>query len=415
MTDTATKARVQTAPETARESQLPRKRHRPWWHFAGALVFYMAIVLAGAEAFFNWCGVGQEEFLEPDPVFGCRHIPNKLVVWRMEGYSADTLSSIGAHDVEHAIAKPAGTYRIALLGDSATEGMQVSLADTYGRQLEHLLNAKGLNSKGLAKRFEVINFACSSYSTGQEVLQFERQVKAYQPDLTILLYNRGDNVENVRKPTKLDVEPRPYFYIDQLGKLAQDNHVLVAQANKLQPDKFADYLRRHSRLYGVLSHANLNLSISDGFYRKVRSLVLKPFQGRSARKISQSEAPYPEQESWPVTKLLLNRLAEDCQAAGSKLLIVIFPNLIGDMEFAQQGADLASQAATQASTANKQAPGFALVDLTGPFKSHPDPNSLFLKYHFSAAGHAFVADQLDKELLKQTLVNAPPDRQNRPL
>src|ERR1700687_5059060 len=102
-------------------------------------------------------------------------------------------------DVEHTIAKPAGVYRIALLGDSATEGLQVPFDATYGREIERIYAAHGIKA-------EVLNFGCSGYSTGQEVLQFEREVAQYKPDLSILLYNRGDSMENIRKPWDLRTE-----------------------------------------------------------------------------------------------------------------------------------------------------------------------------------------------------------------
>jgi len=358
-------------------------KHRPWWRTGLETAALIAVGLCGLELLLSACGVGQEEILQPDPVMGTRHIPNKQVVWRMEGFSNESFNSEGLRDVEHPIAKPAGTFRIALLGDSATEGLQVPLKETYSSVLESIVTMPG-------KKTEVLNFGCSSYSTGQEVLQFEREVAQYQPDLTVLLYNRGDTLENVRKPTDLKTEPRPYFYIDADGTLQVDEAVLKANQKALQPNSTMDALRKHSRLYGVFSHANLNLSINDAAYRKVRGWMTSPFK---ARHTQTSTALYKVQDAWQVTSSLLSRLNEDCRKSGSKLVIVTFPNIVQDPEFGRQIESVQKLAETE---------GFNVFDLTPTFHWYPDPKALFVKYHFSGPGHKVVADKI-AEYLKPLL------------
>jgi lysophospholipase L1-like esterase len=359
--------------------------HRPWWHVTLEAALLIAVGVAGLELVLNAAGVGVEEILQPDAEMGVKHIPNKPVVWRMEGYSNERFSSAGLRDVEHSVAKPAMTYRIALLGDSATEGLQVPMADTYSTVLQQLYSVAG-------KKTEVLNFGCSSYSTGQEVLQFEREVAQYKPDLTILLYNRGDALENVRKPGDFKCEPRPYFYIDSAGTLQQDNAVLQHNAKALAPNPVVDALRRHSRLYGVFSHANLTLSLNEPLYRKVRGWVTAPFNAGKKRTETASVPTYTEQDSWKVTAGLIERLNADCQKQGSKLLVVAFPNVVNDPEFARQIAAVEKL--------GKES-GFEVFDLTPKFRWHPNPKSLFLKYHFSSAGHRFVAERIAEALPAQ--------------
>ena len=347
-----------------------------------AIVIVCACI-AGLELFLQAAGVGMEEIIQPDPALGTKHIPNKLVIWRMEGFSRGLFNSAGMRDADHPIAKPAGTFRIALLGDSTTEGLQVPFDATYGAQLQNLFHTRGLHT-------EVINFACSGYSTGQEVLQFEQQVAQYRPDLTIVLYNRGDAVENIRKPTDFSCEPRPYFYVDQNGVLQQDDRILQAYQKALQPNTVLDFLRMHSRIYGILSHANMNLSIHEPLYRKLRGWVLKPFAPRFP-KLKPADAPYELQDGKTVTAALLERLADDCANAHSKLVVVAFPNVVNDPEFARQIELFAKLARKD---------HFGWFDLTSTFRWNPDPMSLFLQYHFSAKGHRLVAEQIADYLNK---------------
>ncbi|HEY9793528.1 MAG TPA: hypothetical protein V6D22_24220 [Candidatus Obscuribacterales bacterium] len=369
---TITKKQPSTTPGT----------NRLWWQSLIQAAVIACVCIAGLELFLQAAGVGMEEIIQPDQTLGTKHIPNKLVIWRMEGFSRGLLNSAGMRDNEHPIAKPEGTFRIALLGDSTTEGLQVPLEATYGAQLQNLFHTQGL-------RTEVINFACSGYSTGQEVLQFEQQVAQYRPDLTIVLYNR-DAVENVRKPTDFSCEPRPYFYLDHNNILHQDNAILQAYESALQPNAVQDFLRRNSRIYGILSHTDMNLSIHEALYRKLRGIALKPFAPRFP-KLKPTDAPYPLQDSTAVTAALLERLNNDCANAHSKLVVVAFPNVVNDPVLAQQIDHFARLA---------QKDHFGWFDLTPTFRWNPDPMSLFLQYHFSAKGHRIVAEQIADYLNK---------------
>lgn len=378
---TTTKADITT------ESLVTSPR-RSRWLIVTELIALIVIAILALEWFFGVCGIGQQEFLEPDQELGCHHIPGKLVTWRLEGFSNDHLSSAGWRDVEHTLAKPPGVVRIALLGDSSTEGLQVPLNSTYGRVLE-----KQLNEMHSGNSFEVINFACSSYSTGQELLQFENHVLAYHPDIVVVLYNRGDSLENVRNPLKSNVEPRPYFYLDQSGKLQQDSTLLSNSA--LRPNPLFGFLRRNSHIYGVLTQTDLSLSIHERFYRKLRSWFTSLLQ--LAQSVNAGWKPalpgnttYPVPDAMKVTDALMSRFASDCKSRHIQFILMMFPNTISDPELSMQAFDLKKLS---------QKAGFGYIDLTDPFLATKDPRSRFLQFHFSAEGHQVVANELCKFLL----------------
>jgi hypothetical protein len=52
--------------------------------------------------------------------------------YQREGTSYVRINSDGLRDREHPKAKPAGTFRIAVLGDSFTEAMHVPMEQTFG-------------------------------------------------------------------------------------------------------------------------------------------------------------------------------------------------------------------------------------------------------------------------------------------
>jgi hypothetical protein len=381
-----TQPQLQKAPEKTGKNPLPA-RHRPWWLATIEFAALAGLAVVGLETYFNLTGCGLEEFLQPDTAMGCRHIPGKRVVWRLEGFSDEKLSSVGLRDVEHTIAKPAGIVRVALLGDSATEALQVRLPRTYARLLEKQLREQGAN-------VEVLNFGCSSYSTGQEYLQLKNEVAQYHPDITVVMYNRGDNIENVRDPRTLKADPRPYFYLDQSGTLREDDAVLQANHAALTPNAVQAFLSKNSRIYGVFSQTNLALSINEALYHKLKGAIGK--LNPASRKLKQKVAPlYPPQDGWLVTSKLISAMNQSCKDKSTRFVVVCFPNVNNDTEYGRQIQALKEQSARE---------GFAFLDLTPTVRWNPDPLSLFIKYHFSNNGHQLTADQLTQLLRDQHLI-----------
>lgn len=358
------------------------KPHRPWWLSGLQFAATLLIGIVALEGYFNIAGVGNEEFLQPDKTLGVKHIPGKRVTWRLEGYSNDFLNSRGLRDSEHTLAKPADCYRIALLGDSATEGMQVPLEDTYGKQLEQLL------AKTNTKKVEVINFGCSSYSNGQETLQLEQEVAPYKPDLVIMMYNRGDYIENIRDPNTLKAEPRPYFHMDNdAQKLLQDDTIMNFNAKGFEANPPLDFLRRNSRIYGVLTHTNLALNLNEPLYSKTRNSILKLLPG-AKEQFKHVQAPYVIKDPWLVTQKVIERANNDCKQLGSKFMVVCFPNNVNETEYSKQIQALSKQS-------NEH--GFEYLDLT-PDYIGANAKELFLKYHFSTAGHAVAARRIAEKI-----------------
>ena len=87
-------------------------------------------------------------------------------------------------DREYTVEKPAGVFRIAVLGSSIDMGWGVGTEETYVNLLEDWLNAHAAR-RGLARRFEVLNFAVAAYSPLQRLEAFRRKAVAFQPDLVL--------------------------------------------------------------------------------------------------------------------------------------------------------------------------------------------------------------------------------------
>jgi hypothetical protein len=91
------------------------------------------------------------------------------------------LNSRGLRNEEFLLPKPANTYRILNVGDSIAFGWEIRQEETYGKQLE-----KMLNSRGDGRRYEVINAAIPTWNVEAERNYFLQEGLSYEPDLVIL-------------------------------------------------------------------------------------------------------------------------------------------------------------------------------------------------------------------------------------
>lgn len=83
--------------------------------------------------------------------------------------------------------KPAGTYRIIVVGDSFTFGPRMQFDDTFPKRLERLLN---LNEN--QPKVEVINYGVPGASTAVEARLVKHALKYFDPDLILLEVTLND-------------------------------------------------------------------------------------------------------------------------------------------------------------------------------------------------------------------------------
>lgn len=103
---------------------------------------------------------------------------------------------LGCRGPAVAVPKPAGTFRILLLGDSVAFGWGVDDEVTFARRLE-----REWNDGKPARRLEVVNTGHPMYDTNQEAAVLRRLGAQLQPDLVLLVY-----VVNDVEPTRDVIE-----------------------------------------------------------------------------------------------------------------------------------------------------------------------------------------------------------------
>src|SRR3989442_3392601 len=121
---------------------------KPWTArlllIATSIVFALLIIEAGLRV----AGFSAPYFYAFEDETGWTLRPNVSGWFRKEGAAYVSINSAGMRDREHTLAKPANTYRIAILGDSFAEALQVPLEHTFW----HVLEDRLANCPALARR-----------------------------------------------------------------------------------------------------------------------------------------------------------------------------------------------------------------------------------------------------------------------
>ncbi len=183
-------------------------------------VFFSIIVsIALAEVGLRIAGVSYPEFNRLDFRLGWSPRPGVEGIIAEEGRTRMRINAEGFRDIDHAPAKPDGTFRLALLGDSFTEGREVALDDIYWKVMERKLS-------GCLGSVEVLSFAVNGYGTAQQSMVLDDFVWKYDPDAVLLAFFTGNDVWNNSRA--LDGhEDRPYYVLDN-GALVLDDSGLVS-------------------------------------------------------------------------------------------------------------------------------------------------------------------------------------------
>lgn len=226
-----------------------------------AFLVSTALSLAVAEAALRIAGVSYPNFYGPDPHRGWALRPGAAGWWRKEGDAHVRINRDGLRDDEHPVAKPAGEIRIAVLGDSCVESLQVPAEKTFWALLEREL-ARCPAAAG--RRIEALNFGVSGYGTAQELLTLRHHVWKYDPDLVLLAFYSGNDVRDNWRPLELD-PARPYLVPRPDGSLALDDSFRESEGYRFRQTAAARLLYwafDHSRLVQLGKQAK---SAADGW------------------------------------------------------------------------------------------------------------------------------------------------------
>jgi hypothetical protein len=245
--------------------------------------------------------------------------------------------------------KPAGTFRIAVLGASMDMGWGVGYQDTYINRLQQWLNnTPGAGRSDRPRRYEILNFAVAAYSPLQRLETLRRKVLAFHPDLVIY------------SATTLDVRLMEIHLCDMLPK-----HV----------DLQYDFLREAIARTGIVA--------KDLRVDRAGKLL-------NNKRVKEKLQPY----YWGIYDRTLGAIAAECRAAGVPLAMAIIPRVGSEDAPEARAVPVARLKALAAHHA------ITTFDLSDTF-DRMDPATLEIAawdFHPNAAGHGRLFEALSRAL-----------------
>ncbi|MCX7816184.1 MAG: GDSL-type esterase/lipase family protein [Syntrophales bacterium] len=293
--------------------------------------------------------------------------------------------------------------RLLVLGDSYTWGFGVD---------ENKIFTALLDQKG---EWEVLNLGVSGYGTDQELLLWQIQGKKWKPDVVLLMVNLWTDLWDNISSQRYGYE-KPFFILDRTGKLVLSNVPVPRKkapqskfhVNESEVTPFWVRLLGYSHLAATLVNTGTKFSSIRNFLEKKN--IIPARQGGFEWEARMYTSPRDEEmkNSWSVTTALILRLAREVNAEGGKLIVAVAPGP------AQVYPEIWIQTLGKRPNLDPTYPdrflyswcrdnGISFIDLLNPLReaANSNPHLYFpVNLHWTAAGHAVVAEVLAREIPK---------------
>ncbi|MBN2054445.1 SGNH/GDSL hydrolase family protein [bacterium] len=243
---------------------------------------------------------------------GLSHLPGSAIdAWGQGSLVHHQSNMEGFIDVPHTPVRIPGVRRVAVLGDSFVEAIQVPLEQKCTRRLEAILNHSGETA------WEVLDFGVAGAGTAGELLVYRDHARKYNPDVVILCFFLGNDVLNNHP----DLDPKR----DKPFLRVVDHRAVSWSTGSpgIAPDLPGGWV---SGLLDV-SHLARLLNSRLQALRLHRARTDSTGLPRDFQVFNRTAVPAWE-EAWKVTSDVLGVLAGECAADHAELLIVAVPDRI---------------------------------------------------------------------------------------
>jgi len=320
-----------------------------------------ACVLAAMEAAFRMTGAFMPSAYRRSKIPDMNFEMKPGIRYRVGG-SEVSINGEGYRDIEWNAKKPAGTIRVACIGDSMTMAVELKPEETYMKVLENKLNDNGMKT-------EFMNFGVGGYNTAQELLVYKHSAAKYRPDLVIVQYTLNDLTE---------IYP-VYVGDSSVGKLK------VFLGDHLRVYRFLSYLRGmikdRTNAYNVKEsgESGIEAPVSVEFMRSVYSPEGKFFR------------------DWKSAAAGFGKLSKE----GPPVIFVIFPWAIH--KGMEQGTPYPYYMFHRQVEAELEREGIPYVDVTPELAKRGNLMQFWAApgdFHLNAAAHRIIAEQIEPGVLK---------------
>lgn len=252
-----------------------------------------------------------------------------------------SINSSGFRDDEFAVAREPGTIRIAVLGDSQEEALQVPLFATWQKVMA------GKLSRGLGKKVETYNFGVSGYGTDQQWLTLREKVWNFSPDMVILAFSPNDVGDTFKNKLVRIKDSNEQFLRsspaspdaglkNKLVRLKSGEEVEVISPKERAGGNFLGKAARLTYIYHMITRAAGSTEFAKLAFDKVRTGVLglapderfflsdaQLVQGPFEVVASQKNPPPEVTEAWEVVRALTGDMRRQAKDHGAEFLITI--------------------------------------------------------------------------------------------
>jgi hypothetical protein len=363
-------------------------------------------------------------FYTADPQLGWSLRP-RAEGWQVsEGREFVRINSEGMHDREHAVLKPLDTVRIAVLGNSWTEALQVPLASNFCSVLEK--NLSGC-SRFSGRKVEVMNFGVSGYSTAQELLLLQARVWKYKPDIVLLaFYTAKDILNNVRRFNNAAEPAQSPYFIYSGGRLVLDDSF-----RKLPHVRHSAIVMQNVR--GEVADRIRLFQTTTSIVRKLKIQTAKATLVASAASVTPNSlddmvyAPPASPDllnAWRVTEGMLAMMRDEVRSHGAALWIVTLanrPQVLPDPE--RRSQILAKLGVPNLDYADERLQQFAsqtmlpVISLAHRMSAYAERNHAYLngfdntskgEGHWNEVGHQLAGELIAEDLCSRLPSGDPP-------
>lgn len=291
------------------------------------------------------------------------------------------VNNFGFHDVGFTLEKPPNTFRIAIVGDSYTQALEVLLPLTFHRILEDKLNA-GFSPR----KFEIYTFGMRGNATIDNWLYFEKYAKRFKPDLVIDMFFDNNDIN------------------DPSGGVGDKQLVgLYGYPDSKHPDSYIIKTYRPSFMGGIASWFADRFVVADVlrsqyyFYKAKIGLWLNPQQSEQNNALPSANLVAQKSEydtELGIESKIMPMFKKSVEESGSKFLVVSFKWFSPSPQKDEgEYADRAEIAAEILDKITDKAWRLSLEDsLSKRFIEEEKYPFLDCDIHWNAAGHQMVAE-----------------------
>jgi lysophospholipase L1-like esterase len=321
----------------------------------------------------------QLHFWRHDPVLGWAHRPGQQGVFATEQFRTHVrINSRGLRGRELAYERPRDTKRILVLGDSFAWGFGVEECERFSELLETALGV------------EVINSGVSGYSTDQKLLWLRNEGIRYDFDLVLGVFPGNDHYDN-HLARNYFVYDKPYF------ELAGDTLSLRGVPVR-RPGRHL-LLERYLRQKLVVAN-RLSRGLRTAYARSLRSSDrMLAFHTNVLRWPAPPWTHWQNDASDPfaLMRTIVQEIRDVSAERNAEFVMVSTPRYwIGD-EFAGGSYDEL--------IASIRSAGIHVLDVESHAGFHGASMVIPNDGHWNAAGHAFVARELQRFIEEHGLLD----------